>query len=254
INKQKNNYLDQIDQLKLENENLCKTIGEKDEKIKLCEEQIKKFDEENKKFLEEITQLNSKNKNLSKEAKEKEQKIRLVNDQLQEANQKNQSLLEDIDQLNSEKRNLIKEFKEKIQVINDQLKEANTSSNEKINLIEAKLGELYTNLDKLQNETEKPVHFVKLDNKLTSISTSKTCCKNACINSNVNYGSCIFNKGFVRIVDYLKVEYHSVEGGKENNKKILVFAQRSFNKPTNNNNQHLFYFEIKIIEKAENQK
>jgi len=57
-------------------------------------------------------------------------------------------------------------------------------------------------------------HFVKLDNKLTSICTSKTCCKNACINSNVNYGSCNFNKGFVRIVDYLRVEYHSVEGGK----------------------------------------
>uniref|UniRef100_A0A914KXG9 Uncharacterized protein n=1 Tax=Meloidogyne incognita TaxID=6306 RepID=A0A914KXG9_MELIC len=96
-------------------------------------------------------------------------------------------------------------------------------------------------------------HFVKLDNKLTSICTSKTCCKNACINSNVNYGSCNFNKGFVRIVDYLRVEYHSVEGGKENNKKIIVFAQRPFNKPTNNNDQHLFYFEVKIIEKAENQ-
>nr|CAD2122690.1 unnamed protein product [Meloidogyne enterolobii] len=96
-------------------------------------------------------------------------------------------------------------------------------------------------------------HFVKLDNKLTSISTVKTCCKNACINSNVTYGSCIFNKGFVRIVDYLKVEYHSVEGGKENNKKIIVLAQRPFNKPTNNYDQHLFYFEIKIIEKSENQ-
>jgi len=55
-------------------------------------------------------------------------------------------------------------------------------------------------------------NFVKLDNKLTSISTVKTCCKNACINSYISEGTCINNKGFVRIVDYLKVEYHSVEG------------------------------------------
>ncbi|CAK5079100.1 unnamed protein product [Meloidogyne enterolobii] len=136
--------------------------------------------------------------------------------------------MEDIDQLKLEKRNLIKDFKEKIHVINDQLKEVNTSSNKKINLIQnkvAELSDLVNYLDKLQNETDKPVvclffvqkiffsqHFVKLDNKLTSISTVKTCCKNTCINSNVSEGTCINNKGFVRIVDYLKVEYHSVEG------------------------------------------
>nr|CAD2198023.1 unnamed protein product [Meloidogyne enterolobii] len=241
-------------QLKLKNKKLCKDVEEKDEKIKLFEENIKKLIEVNRVFFERIFQLNLK-KNLAKEVKEKGQKIRSITVQLQEANQKNQSLMEDIDQLKLEKRNLIKDFKEKIHVINDQLKEVNTSSNKKINLIQnkvAELSDLVNYLDKLQNETDKPVHFVKLDNKLTSISTVKTCCKNTCINSNVSEGTCINNKGFVRIVDYLKVEYHSVEG-KENNKKIIVFAQRPFNKPTNNSDQHLFYFEIQILEKAENQ-
>uniref|UniRef100_A0A915LSB6 Uncharacterized protein n=1 Tax=Meloidogyne javanica TaxID=6303 RepID=A0A915LSB6_MELJA len=178
-NKKNIKILDYINQFKLENENI---IEEKDEEI----------NKQKNNYLDQIDQLKLENENLAKNLQEKEGNICSINLQLNEANQKNQSLLEDIDQLNSEKRNLIKEFKEKIQVIKDQIKEANTSSNEKINLIEAKLGELYTNLDKLQNETEKPV--------------------------------------------------------------IIVLAQRPFNKPTNNNDQHLFYFEIKITEKAENQK
>uniref|UniRef100_A0A1I8BHM8 Uncharacterized protein n=1 Tax=Meloidogyne hapla TaxID=6305 RepID=A0A1I8BHM8_MELHA len=222
INKQKRYLLDRIDQLKLENKKLCENVQEKDEKIKLNEEKIKKSNEQNISFLMQIDQLhlenkkqidrivqrkdeeiksfeeriektkgrninlldkigklNLRNENLIKDVQHKEQKIGLINDQIKEVNQHKKSLLEQIDQLTIEKRDIIKQFKEKILLINAQLNEVNTSSNDKIASIKVKIDELTSNLDKLLNQTEKPVKFIQLENKLTTICSNKTCCKNA---------------------------------------------------------------------------
>nr|CAD2174014.1 unnamed protein product [Meloidogyne enterolobii] len=84
--------------------------------------------------------------------------------------------------------------------------------------------------------------FVKIKNKWSEIDSE--CCFNNCINTKNPVNKCIEGNGFGNLINDENIKY-MLKNGEGCNRIFLVNAENSFNKPRNNFNYFLYYFEVK---------
>nr|CAD2176446.1 unnamed protein product [Meloidogyne enterolobii] len=111
--------------------------------------------------------------------------------------------------------------------------------------------------NKLDNLNCKYENFVKIKNKWIIVNN---CCFNKCCENTEDLSNnCIKGNGFVKLINDEDIKYINSLRSDVNkvwnlggyDKRVVVSAENSFNRPQNSSNYSLFYFEIKCIFEGE---
>ncbi|KAL7074890.1 hypothetical protein ACQ4LE_005804 [Meloidogyne hapla] len=230
----------------------------KEDKNNLIGDENKNIFELNKKLNDKLEELNIEINKIKEEhqltltelSKYKEEFCKNIN--AKSVNEKKfNDILEEFKQMKLENTKLINKLKEseekinKYEIQNEKLEQANASLN-------VKTSELSSQLEKLNKNVDKNLHFGNVSNKIIGI-YSTVCCEKRCIDLNISDGVCNSSNGYVRVHDDGKIKYHFMEN-EENNKFIELYAQNNFIKENFFfSNLSIFYFEVKMIKEQTTQ-